>query len=51
MRLGAKMSEALGSRVVLSMGILLAGVATIVSSRVDNFGCTCKMLYSVPIVP
>lgn len=51
MRLGAKMSEALGSRIVLTVGILLAGVATIVSSRVDNFGCTCKMLYSVPIVP
>ncbi len=38
MRLGAKLSETWGSRLVLSIGMLLSGVATVVSSRADNFG-------------
>ena len=38
MRIGAKMSEALGSRFVLSVGMLLAGVATIIGSQAHNFG-------------
>ena len=38
MRIGAKMSEALGSRFVLSVGMLLAGVATIIGSQTKNFG-------------
>ena len=37
MRLGAKVSEALGSRLVLSFAMILAVVATIVSSQVTHF--------------
>lgn len=44
MRLGAKVSESLGSRVVLSVGMLFAGISTILSSRTDHFACTNTLI-------
>ena len=38
MRLGAKLSDALGSRLILSFAMVLAVVATIVASQASNFG-------------
>lgn len=38
MRLGVKLTEGLGSRVVLGFGMLMAGVSILVASHTNNFG-------------
>lgn len=40
MRLGVKISEWIGSRWVLGIGVCFAGLATIIASRQDSFGCS-----------
>ena len=39
MRLGAKVSDSLGSRLVLSIGVTLTVVAVFISSQMDHFAC------------
>ena len=43
-RLGAKLSEGLGSRIVLSVAMGMAIIATFVSSQTDNFGSNKNMI-------
>ena len=39
MRIGAKIADSLGSRFIISVGVFLATIATIVASQTNNFGC------------
>ena len=44
MRLGAKLSEGIGSRIVLSIAMGMAIIATFVSSQTENLGSNTDMI-------
>jgi len=44
MRIGAKVSELVGSRWVLSIGVFLSGLSTVIASRTNTFGGTQSVI-------
>jgi hypothetical protein len=43
MRLGFKLSNIFGSKWIITIGLIVSTISTIVASTMDTFPCTCRL--------